>query len=158
MLYFNLLSSDIIKEGYALYVMSITKQLLALIYEVHPFWKKFLSVSSSLCCHLLQFCSSGEILGIHVSYLNHFKSFSIPATCIFTHFSLDKNKQPLLAISHKVNFQITIFQTIQSLLIPKIHDYRLDIKYFKFHHLSSCKLGQDGFHYFYHPLKIALAI
>ena len=152
MQYFNLLSSDIIKEGNALYVMSITKQLLALIYEVHPFWKKFLSV----ICHLLQFCSSGEILGIHVSYLNHFKSFSIPA--IFAHFSLDKNKQPLLAISHKVNFQITIFQTIQSLLIPKIHDYRLDIKYFKFHHLSSCKLGQDGFHYFNHPLKIALVI
>lgn len=38
---------------YRCYVTSVTKLLLALIYEVHPFWKKLLSVSSSLCCLLL---------------------------------------------------------------------------------------------------------
>ena len=40
---------------------------------------------------------------------------------IFTHFLLDKNKQPFFAISCKVNFQITIF--FINLGIPKILDW-----------------------------------
>ena len=79
----------------------------SLIYEVQPFWKKNLIHKFFFVLSSVSFVPLVRFLGIHVSYLNYFKSFSVPA--IFTHFSLDKNKQPLLAISHKVNFQITIF-------------------------------------------------
>ena len=58
---------------------------------------------------------------------------------IFRYFSLDKNKQPLSAISHKVNFQITIFKQFRVSLFQKSM-IGLDMKYFKFHHLSSCKM------------------
>ena len=48
---------------------------------------------------------------------NHFKSYSMPA--IFTHFSLDKNKQPLFAISRKPPFRLLLFKQFRVSLFQK---------------------------------------
>ena len=52
---------------YRHYVMSVTKLLLALIYEVHPFWKKKTYQQVHLCIEFKKFSSPGEILGRNMS-------------------------------------------------------------------------------------------
>ena len=95
-------------ETNTVFVMDIPKKCYLLLFMKYIHFRKNLIHNFFFVLSSVSFVPLVRLKDyMHVSYWNHFKPFSVPA--IFIHFSLEKNKQPLLAIFHKVNIQITIF-------------------------------------------------